>query len=131
MVSNGSDTHTFGSECARIRSNMVSDITRLTRLPCLNKAIGLSREQVMDDPQLNGKCRQLVVEAASRLAAPDIRMIAFDHTSETLIITELGRIAAKYYIRYASIEIFNQQFQPRMSEADVLAVLSKSTEVRG
>ena len=85
----------------------------------------------MDDPQPNGKCRQLVVEAASRLAAPDIRMIAFDHTSETLIITELGRIAAKYYIRYASIEIFNQQFQPRMSEADVLAVLSKSTEVRG
>lgn len=90
---------------------------------------GMSREQVMDDPQLGGKCRQLVIEAASKLAAPDIRMVAFDRTNDSLVITDLGRIAAKYYIRYASIEIFNQEFRPKMSEADVLAMLSKSTEV--
>ena len=48
----------------------------------------------------------------------------------TLAITDLGRIAAKYYIRAATIEKFNQQFRPKMGEADVFAMLSSSTEVK-
>lgn len=57
-------------------------------------------------------------------------MIAFDLQTETFVITDLGRIAAKYYIRYASVEVFNQKLKPKMSEADVLAMLCMSTEVR-
>jgi antiviral helicase SLH1 len=56
-------------------------------------------------------------------------MIIYDRNSGTFTITELGRIAAKYYIRYSSIEIFNKEFRPKMTEADVLAMLSMSTEV--
>jgi antiviral helicase SLH1 len=56
-------------------------------------------------------------------------MIAYDAVTGAFTITDLGRIAAKYYIRHSSIEIFNKEFRPRMTEADVLAVLSKSTEV--
>jgi antiviral helicase SLH1 len=56
-------------------------------------------------------------------------MIIYDRNSGTFTITELGRIAAKYYIRYTSIEIFNKEFRPKMTEADVLAMLSMSTEV--
>lgn len=89
--------------------------------------IGLTREQVMEDPYLGTKRTQLVTEAAMRLA--DARMIAFDRRTGSFVITDLGRIAAKYYIRHASIEIFNKEFRPRMSEADVLAMLSMSTEV--
>ncbi|CAL1701424.1 unnamed protein product [Somion occarium] len=87
---------------------------------------GLTREQVMEDPYLGTKRTQLVTEAAMRLA--DARMIAFDRGTGSFVITDLGRIAAKYYIRHASIEIFNKEFRPRMSEADVLAMLSMSTE---
>ncbi|OSX59244.1 hypothetical protein POSPLADRAFT_1048584 [Postia placenta MAD-698-R-SB12] len=86
---------------------------------------GLTREQVQDDPSLGAKCGQLVLESASKLQ--EARMITSD-SSKNFTITDLGRIAAKYYIRHASIEIFNQLFKPRMSEADVLAMLCMSTE---
>ncbi|KAL4241461.1 Sec63-domain-containing protein [Abortiporus biennis] len=87
---------------------------------------GMSREDVMEDPMLGNKRSLLVKEAASRLA--EARMIAFDRSTGAFTITDLGRIAAKYYIRHASIEIFNKEFRPKMTEADVLAVLSMSTE---
>jgi antiviral helicase SLH1 len=32
-------------------------------------------------------------------------------------------------IRIESIEVFNKEFKPKMTEADVLAMLSMSTEV--
>lgn len=86
------------------------------------------RDHVAEDPELVAKRNQLVLEAARKLA--DARMIAFHQDVETFTITDLGRIAAKYYIRHASIEIFNKEFRPKMTEADVLAMLSMSTEVR-
>jgi antiviral helicase SLH1 len=89
---------------------------------------GISRDATGDDPNLGNKRNELITAAAQKLA--DAGMIIFDRPSGDLTITDLGRIAAKYYIRYASIEIFNKEFRPRMSEADVLAMLSMSTEVR-
>ena len=80
-----------------------------------------------DDPSLSNKRGELVTAAAQKLA--NARMIAFDRTTGGFTITDLGRIAAKYYIRHASIEIFNKEFKTKMSEADVLVMLSKSTEV--
>ena len=56
-------------------------------------------------------------------------MIVFDRTTGVFNITDLGRIAAKYYVRHASVEIFNKEFRPKMTEADVLRMLSMSTEV--
>lgn len=56
-------------------------------------------------------------------------MINYDTDAGTFIITDLGRIAAKYYIRYKSMEIFNEEFKAKMGEADVLHMLCRSTEV--
>lgn len=56
-------------------------------------------------------------------------MIVFDRERETFTITDLGRIAAKYYIRAQTVVIFNEFFRAKMSEADVLHLLCKSTEV--
>lgn len=56
-------------------------------------------------------------------------MIVYEESNENFLITEIGRIAARYYIRHASIEIFNKEFRRTMSEADVLAMMSMSTEV--
>lgn len=57
-------------------------------------------------------------------------MIDFDADSDTLTIKNVGRIAAKYYISHRSIEIFQTKFKPQLTEADVLDMLSQSTEVR-
>lgn len=93
----------------------------------LTSAIGIAREASGDDPQLGSKRNELVTAAAQKLAGA--HMIIFDRSTGSFTITDLGRIAAKYYIRYTSIEIFNKEFRPRMSEADVLRMLSMSTEV--
>ncbi|KAI0352820.1 Sec63-domain-containing protein [Trametes cingulata] len=87
---------------------------------------GLAWDEVRDDPYLGAKRNQLITAAALQLA--EARMIAFDRQTGSLVCTDLGRIAAKYYIRHKSIEIFNEKFRPKMSEADVLAMLSMSTE---
>ena len=84
-------------------------------------------DEVANDPLLGAKRNALITSAASQLA--EARMIAFDRGTGGLVITDLGRIAAKYYIRYKSVEIFIKQFKEKMTEADVLAMLCESTEV--
>jgi hypothetical protein len=93
----------------------------------LKIVIGIDRDTLADDPGLGNKRNELITIAAKRLA--ETKMIIFDETTRTLQSTDLGRIAAKYYIRTASIEIFNKEFRPKMSEADLLGMLSLSTEV--
>lgn len=87
---------------------------------------GIARDATGDDPQLGSKRHELVTLSAQRLA--EARMIVFDRTTGMFTITDLGRIAARYYIRHTSIEIFNKEFRPKMSEADVLRMLCMSTE---
>jgi antiviral helicase SLH1 len=86
------------------------------------------RNDVAEDPGLGAKRIQLVANAVNRLA--EARMVNWNKSTGVLQVTDLGRIAAKYYIRIASIEIFNEKFRRRMTEADVLTILSHSTEVR-
>ncbi|KAF5363477.1 hypothetical protein D9756_000504 [Leucocoprinus leucothites] len=87
---------------------------------------GIAREDVIDDPQLVGKRRELIGLAIKQLT--EAKMVVKDHRTDGYTATELGRIAAKYYLRHTSVEIFNKEFRLKMSEADVLAMLSMSTE---
>ena len=87
---------------------------------------GIMRDSVADDPQLGSKRNELINLAARKLA--ETKMIAFENQHGRFHITDLGRIAAKYYIRYSSVQIFSEEFRPKMSEADVLSMLCKSTE---
>lgn len=88
---------------------------------------GMLWDDVAKDPRLGAKRNQLVTNAVNRLIGA--RMVNWNRLTSALQTTDLGRIAAKYYIRLASIEVFNQRFKSRMSEADVLTMLSHSTEV--
>lgn len=87
---------------------------------------GMVATDVEQDPLLGSKRLSLINISAKRLA--EVQMIKFDPDLGTLIPTELGRIASRYYIRNASIEIFNKIFRPKMSEADVLALIASSVE---
>ncbi|KAK0190876.1 Sec63-domain-containing protein [Armillaria mellea] len=87
---------------------------------------GILRESTSDDPNLGNKRNDLVTSAAQKLV--EARMMIYDRITGAFTIMDLGRIAAKYYIRYESIEVFNKEFRPKMSEADVLAMLSMSIE---
>lgn len=43
-------------------------------------------------------------------------------------ITDLGRIASQFYIKYDTVEIFNEFLKSVMNEGDILAVISQSSE---
>lgn len=87
---------------------------------------GMLADEVAQDPLIGSKRLTLVTSSAKRLV--ECRMIKFDPDLGTLEPTELGRIASRYYIRNASIEIFNNRFQPRMGEAAVLELIASSVE---
>ncbi|BGP18968.1 hypothetical protein JCM10213_002613 [Rhodosporidiobolus nylandii] len=87
---------------------------------------GMTAAEVEQDPLLGSKRHALINNAAKRLV--ECQMIKFDADLGTLTSTDLGRIAARYYIRDKSIEIFNKLFRPRMSEADILALIASSVE---
>lgn len=56
-------------------------------------------------------------------------MIDFNVDDNAFAIKDIGRIAANYYIHHRSIEVFQTLLRPQMTEADILVMLSKSTEV--
>lgn len=87
---------------------------------------GMTVDDVMQDPLLGSKRMALMNNSVKRLV--ETQMIKYDAEAGALTSTDLGRVASKYYIRSASIEIFNKLFRPRMSEADVLSLLAASTE---
>ncbi|KAL0949691.1 hypothetical protein HGRIS_009728 [Hohenbuehelia grisea] len=87
---------------------------------------GIPWEAPVDDPQLGSKRAEYVKAAVNKLV--NAGMMTIEPQTDAYVITDLGRIAAKFYIRHASIEIFNEKFRPKMTEADVLDMLCKSTE---
>jgi replicative superfamily II helicase len=87
---------------------------------------GMDHSEPAEDPLLGAKRRELVVMAARKLAKN--QMIIFDEATGYLTAKDLGRIASNFYIKHTSIEIFNVIMKPRMTEADVLSMVSLSTE---
>lgn len=67
---------------------------------------GMPHDEVAEDPQLGSKREGLTRTAGRRLA--EIGMIRFDEVENTLTITDLGRIAAKYYLKHETVEIFSE-----------------------
>ena len=91
------------------------------------KQEGNSYNDLQYDRTLQHERQELVRTAARSLV--EAKMINFDEDSNSLTINDLGRLAAKYYIHHKSIEIFNRELRTRMTEADVLSMVSLSTEV--
>lgn len=87
---------------------------------------GLDWEILSSDPLLAGRRSELLSIAANKLHKA--QMIVYDHRTGYLTAKDLGRIASNYYIDYNTIETINSMMRAQMTEADVLAMLSKSTE---
>jgi antiviral helicase SLH1 len=66
----------------------------------------MPHDEPKDDPQLGNKRNELITQAARHLSVA--KMIRFDEISKALIISDLGRIAAKYYLKYQTVEVFSE-----------------------
>lgn len=90
---------------------------------------GIDWEEIANDPQLYERRRKMIVVAARRLHA--LQMIVFDEVSMHFIAKDLGRVSSDFYLLNESVEIFNQMCDPRATEADVLSMISMSSEFDG
>jgi activating signal cointegrator complex subunit 3 len=45
-----------------------------------------------------------------------------------LDISDLGRTASHFYIKYATVEVFNDHMEEVMTECDILSMMSLSQE---
>lgn len=97
--------------------------TRMKRTPL---TYGMTYDEVADDPHLGAKRQQLIHVGVKKLV--EAKMVEHDPVTERLKVTDLGRIAAKYYIGYRTIETFNERMRSNMSEADVLGLLSQAAD---
>src|SRR5690606_39133416 len=65
-------------------------------------AYGISHSEIMQDPQLGQKRRELIIETAKILHRN--QMIVFNEQTGTFSIKDLGRIASLFYIKAKSVE---------------------------
>lgn len=89
-------------------------------------AYGIDWAEIRDDPHLVQRRRKLAIVAAHVLQQS--QMIIFNETTDELRAKDVGRIASQYYVLQTSIEIFNTMMRPRATEADVLKMISMSSE---
>ncbi|KAG0045399.1 hypothetical protein BGZ83_009400 [Gryganskiella cystojenkinii] len=87
---------------------------------------GMDHTEPAEDPLLGKKRRDIIVAAARNLHKA--QMIIYDEKTGYLTPKDLGRIASNYYVSYNSVNTYNELMKPRMTEADVLAMVSRSTE---
>ncbi|CAH1400990.1 unnamed protein product [Nezara viridula] len=87
---------------------------------------GMTVQDVMDDPRLEERRRELITIAAKAL--DKARMIRFNIRTDDLAITDLGRIASNFYIKYDTVEVFNDMMNNVMSESEILAMVSHAQE---
>ncbi|KAF9114810.1 hypothetical protein BGX27_009758 [Mortierella sp. AM989] len=87
---------------------------------------GMDHTEPAEDPLLGKKRRDLIISAAKNLHKA--QMIIFDENTGFLTPKDLGRIASNFYVSYNSVNTYNSLMKPRMTEADVLAMVSRSTE---
>lgn len=89
-------------------------------------AYAIDWKELQEDPLLYNRRREMIISAARRLHG--LQMIIFGEESGSFIPKDLGRIASDFYLLNNSIEIFNQMLNPRATEADVLSIISMSSE---
>uniref|UniRef100_A0A3P9AM31 Activating signal cointegrator 1 complex subunit 3 n=1 Tax=Esox lucius TaxID=8010 RepID=A0A3P9AM31_ESOLU len=89
-------------------------------------AYGINHKAYQMDRGLELYRKELVVEAARKL--DKARMIRFEERTGYFASTDLGRTASHFYIKYNTIETFNELFNSQRTEADILSIVSKAEE---
>uniref|UniRef100_H0X1H6 Activating signal cointegrator 1 complex subunit 3 n=1 Tax=Otolemur garnettii TaxID=30611 RepID=H0X1H6_OTOGA len=87
---------------------------------------GISHKAYQIDPTLRKHREQLVIEVGRKL--DKAQMIRFEERTGYFSSTDLGRTASHYYIKYNTIETFNELFDAHKTEGDIFAIVSKAEE---
>ncbi|KAI1286661.1 Activating signal cointegrator 1 complex subunit 3 [Halotydeus destructor] len=98
-------------------------VVRMQREPL---AYGLRKTDLQEDPTLINHRRKLVMNAVAKLICA--KMIKYDEESEELDATDLGHTASFYYIKYVTIEIFNDQIREDLENDAIMSMICHAQE---
>ncbi|KAH8389377.1 hypothetical protein KR200_001896 [Drosophila serrata] len=87
---------------------------------------GIEYSELQKDPTLEARRRALIMNASMSL--DKARMMRFNQRTMDMNITDLGRTASHFYIKYDTVETFNELMKPFMNEAEILAMISQAQE---
>jgi activating signal cointegrator complex subunit 3 len=87
---------------------------------------GLNYDDLEDDHNLEVHRRKLIHVAA--MALDKAKMIRYNERTEDLNITDLGRTASHFYIKYDTVEVFNEMIRPVMNEGEILNMMANAHE---
>jgi len=87
---------------------------------------GVAYHEIESDPTLRNRCRELIELSVKELARA--KMLRFNFDTHNMNTTDTGIVASHYYVKYASLELYNELVHPAMSEADCFDVVSRSSE---
>ncbi|CAF0861832.1 unnamed protein product [Brachionus calyciflorus] len=89
-------------------------------------AYGLTYKMMENDPGLE-LYREDIIRTAGRLL-DKAHMLRFDEASGNLNPTDLGRTSSHFYIKYDTIELFNQKLKENMNEKEIIGLISECSE---
>ncbi|KAJ2578702.1 Pre-mRNA splicing [Coemansia sp. RSA 1807] len=98
---------------------------RMLRSP---RVYGVERAELDADPGLHGQRAALAHAAAVELERSS--MVRYDRRSGRLVATELGLVAAHYYVSHGSMAVYQQELRSDASDIDLLRVFALSSEFR-
>lgn len=81
-----------------------------------------------EDPQLRQKRADIVHTAAVKLEKS--ALVKYDRKTGTLQSTELGRIAAHYYITHTSMATYNKHLRPGVGQIELFRIFALSDEFK-
>lgn len=87
---------------------------------------GIEYAELQKDPTLEARRRQLIMSASMSL--DKAKMMRFNQRTMDMNITDLGRTASHFYIKYDTVETFNELMKPFMNESELLAMMSQAQE---
>ncbi|XP_035776945.1 activating signal cointegrator 1 complex subunit 3-like [Anopheles albimanus] len=87
---------------------------------------GLHYQDLQEDPTLERKRRQLIHTAA--MALDKARMVRYNERTGDLNVTDLGRTASHFYIKYDTVEVFNEMMKPIMTDSEILNMMANAQE---
>eukprot|EP00055_Hartaetosiga_balthica_P010039 m.41520 g.41520 ORF g.41520 m.41520 type:complete len:2056 (-) comp7002_c0_seq1:116-6283(-) len=87
---------------------------------------GLLPRDLERDPQLFNHREEMIRIAARKL--DEAKMIRFQDGLGYMNTTDLGRVASNFYINHESIELYNEHFKASMTDAEILCMVSMSSE---
>ncbi|CDI87290.1 sec63 domain-containing DEAD/DEAH box helicase, putative [Eimeria praecox] len=98
---------------------------RMLKAPSL---YGIPQDMVVGDKLLEQYCINLADSALKTLDRHFL--IKYDKRTGTIHVTAMGRVASHYYIKHATVAVYNEHLKPTLSDIELLRLFSLSSEFK-